>query len=396
MIKCFFCSALFVLVTLLFSCQPNSKTGTFGNDLEFLNQYIKLILLQDGDSQIIVSSEFQGRIFASTSKGLEGKSYGWFNKRILSSDTVFTNRSKVGGAGRMWFGPDQGPFTLFFKIDPITGEKNHAAPIDLDTLPFKILNKTDVSVTLGNKLHLENINKFHFYVDVKREIELLKLPQIEKNLNISLEERLDFVGYKAQTTMKNIGSENWSKENGLICLWELGCMQPTPQTTVVIPLKGNPENATIYFTEIDSSRIKIKNNILFYKADADYLNKIGTLPEYSLSVFGSYSPELNLLTIVKFNFQHDTDYVNAHPENIKNQYRGDVINIFNDGKWGDIGPFGHFYELETSSPAKELKVGESIKHIHETYHFEGSKEGLNKISKQVLGVDLDTIEKAVP
>jgi len=133
---------------------------------------------------------------------------------------------------------------------------------------------------------------------------------------------------------------------------------------------------------------------MYYRADANYFNKIGTLPENTLPYFGSYSPELNRLTVVKFSFNNDTDYVNSHEKFIENQLGGDVINVFNDGVWGDIGPFGPFYELETSSPAKALKVGESMSHTHETYHFEGSKEDLNRISVDVFGVALETVEKA--
>lgn len=384
---------LFGFALLLFGCEQISERPTFATDLDFLSQKIDPIILKDTEArQIIVSAEFQGKIMTSTSKGLEGASYGWFNKGIISSDTVFSNRSKVGSAGRIWFGPDQGPNTIFYKINKRTKAIEHGAPKDLDTLPFKVFKQTKTSVVLGNKLHLQNLKDFHFYIDVKRHIDILSKEYIKNNLKVSLDDNVDFVGFKSETSMRNIGDKDWSKNTGLLSLWDLGCFYPTPNTTVIIPLKGENKKATIYFTSIDSTRIKIKDNTLFYKADANYLNKIGTLPEYTLPYFGSYSPELNLLTIIKFSFQGDSDYVNAHPENIIEQYRGDVINIFNDGKLGDIGPFGPFYELETSSSAKSLRVGESISHTHETYHFEGSKDALSVISETVLGVNLRGVE----
>lgn len=383
-------------LALLLGCNKSIERPTFAKDLEFLSKTIQPIILKDSEArQIIVSAEFQGKIMTSTSNGLGGASYGWFNKGIIASDTVFKNRSKVGSAGRIWFGPDQGPNTIFFKINKATNQVEHAAPKDLDTLPFKVFEQTKSSVILGNTLHLENLKGFHFYIDVKREIEILSKENIEHSLNLNIGKNIRFVGFKSITSMKNIGELNWSKNTGLLSLWDLGCFYPTPKTTVVIPLKGNKQKATVYFTPLDSTRVKIKKNTLFYKADANYLNKIGTLPEHTVPCYGSYSPEFNLLTIVKFSFKGGLDYVNAHPEDIGEQYRGDVINVFNDGKLGNIGPFGPFYELETSSAAKALKKGEIIYHTHETYHFEGAKQDLNVVSKNILNVDIDTINEAL-
>ncbi|TNJ42576.1 hypothetical protein KFZ70_01995 [Tamlana fucoidanivorans] len=391
--SCFY-PLILIVVLVSSSCNKTYPTGRFGDDLNFLKQYANPIVLADGDRQIIVSPNFQGRVFSSTSKGINGTSYGWFNKRIMASDSAKQNMSKVGGASRIWFGPDQGENNVFAEIHPDTKKEVRKAPKDLDELPFKVLEKTNTSIVLGEKMHIKNVKGFDFYVDVVRDIALIKRNQIIERLKIDLNQ-VDYVAFKAKTTMTNIGEVNWSKNQGLISLWELGCMQPTPQTTVVIPLRGKATDATVYFTPVDSTRLNIKNNILFYKADANYLNKIGTLPEHTMPYFGSYSPELDLLTIVRFRFAGEQDYVNAHPENPE-PFRGDVINVFNDGTWGDIGPFGPFYELETSSPAKTLKVGESLSHVHETYHFEGTKDVLNAIAIQVLGVDLTTIDNALP
>jgi hypothetical protein len=61
--------------------------------------------------------------------------------------------------------------------------------------------------------------------------------------------------------------------------------------------------------------------------------------------------------------------VNSHWEQWDKPYRGDVINVFNDGVTETGGPFGPFYELETSSSARQLRAGESMVHFQATYHF---------------------------
>ena len=80
--------------------------------------------------------------------------------------------------------------------------------------------------------------------------------------------------------------------------------------------------------------------------------------------------------------------MNSHNINQDDPYGGDVINIFNDGIIPTAGPFGPFYELESSSSAKELKVGEALTHKSRIYHFEGNEKHLNEIAKDILGIDL--------
>ena len=50
-----------------------------------------------------------------------------------------------------------------------------------------------------------------------------------------------------------------------------------------------------------------------------------------------------------------------------------------------------FYEVESSSPAAALAPGQTLHHLHRTIHLTGSKEDLNKIAKNLLGVGVDEI-----
>jgi hypothetical protein len=54
---------------------------------------------------------------------------------------------------------------------------------------------------------------------------------------------------------------------------------------------------------------------------------------------------------------------------------------------------GPFYELESSSPALSLAVGESYRHIQRLYHFKGDKDALNSIALKVLKVTVDEVER---
>ena len=91
-----------------------------------------------------------------------------------------------------------------------------------------------------------------------------------------------------------------------------------------------------------------------------------------------------MLTIAKFSLPEGaTDYVNSLWELQEFPFSGDAVNAYNDS--GDLGPF---YELESSSPAMDLKSSESSSHIHQTFHFVGDEGELDKLAKGILGVSI--------
>ena len=54
-----------------------------------------------------------------------------------------------------------------------------------------------------------------------------------------------------------------------------------------------------------------------------------------------------------------------------------------------------FYEIESASPVRALRKGESIRHRHAIYHFQGPREELEKLGSKLLGVSLKKIEEAM-
>ena len=76
-------------------------------------------------------------------------------------------------------------------------------------------------------------------------------------------------------------------------------------------------------------------------------------------------------------------------------YGGDVINSYNDGKPSpDKEPLGPFYELETSSAVAELKPGQEMLHIHQTYHIKGAEDQLSHITEKLFNVKIQNIKDA--
>jgi len=88
------------------------------------------------------------------------------------------------------------------------------------------------------------------------------------------------------------------------------------------------------------------------------------------------------------------DYVNSKWETQKEPFRGDAVNAYNDGPLTSGGQLGPFYELESSSPAKELKPCETQTHRCITLHLEGDEAALNEVAMKMLGVSLMEISGA--
>jgi hypothetical protein len=381
---------LFLIIVLNISaCKKNENT--FKNDLKILNLISDIEILKNENSMIAVSGKLQGRVFTSSTKGLNGRSLGWFNKNIIKDGSYKTLYSRLGGEDRMWFGPQYGKFTVNCKPGTPLEEKNMRNPPDLNEVDFKIDYKSEKKIVSSGKMRIKNYQDFDFHMNIERSIAILNKNEIESSLNSIIPDNVSYVGFSSITNITNISKTEWSKEKGLLSIWILGCIKPSDNCVAIIPTRGNFTEVTNYFTPLDSSRVKTKDNIVYYKSDANYLNKIGILPEHTIPKFGTYSPELNLLTVVTFSFENAPYYVNSHKTDQTYPYKGDVINIFNDGVLGDVGPFGPFYELETSSAAKELAPEEKLSHQSNTFHFEGNKEDLNVLAKKILGVDLNKI-----
>ncbi|WP_299548318.1 DUF6786 family protein [Seonamhaeicola sp.] len=381
-----FCSTL-----LMLNCRQGLKKDTFAYHLEQLKPIDGLEVLKSGESMIAVSGIYQARVFASSSKGMNGRPYGWFSSDLIENNEHASNMAYLGGESRIWFAPELGKYSVFFDANAEQVDENMRAPHDLNTKKFTEKLRTEHAITYVGDMEIKNNHNYTFSISLERTVSLLSNKQIEQNLDISLD-HISYVAFRAETTMTNKGSEKWHKETGLLSLWELGCMNTSADNRVIIPLTKQTDSITEYFTKTTGDRMQIKDAVVYYKADARGLNKIGTPPQFTKNVMGSYSPENNLLNIVTFNFTNDGVYVNSLPEN-NTPYTGDVINIFNGNVDTALGHKWPFYEFESSSSVKELAPNESMYHSQTTYHFEGDFNALNAISITVLGVNLNDIPK---
>jgi len=384
-------------------------SGTFNDDLALLEKHGGVIVLSDvaGLAQVAVVPAFQGRVMTSTAEGGGGMSFGWINRELLLSAKTLQHMNPYGGEDRFWMGPEGGQFSIFFAKDAPFDLEHWFTPAPIDTRPFDVVSKTLTSAVFHQRFQLTNYSGTKFDVDVRREIRLLGADEVWKSLGLAPMAGLKLVAFESDNTVTNAGKEPWAKDTGLLSIWILGMFNPSPATTIVIPIRPekefdlSPVVAPVkddYFGKVPPERLVIKEGTVYFSADGTYRSKIGIGPKFVKPILGSYDADNRVLTIVQFTLPPDPkDYVNSMWKIQDDPYAGDVANSYNDGPPAPgAKPLGPFYELESSSPAAALAPGESLEHVHRTIHLKGAEKDLDAVARKVLGVGLKDITTALP
>jgi hypothetical protein len=372
------------------------KEGTFGYDREFLQNKDSVIVLNGngGCSQVIISAKYQGKVFTSTAEGDAGKSFGWINYKAFHGP-VDPHMNAYGGEDRLWLGPEGGKFALFFKQGAKMEFANWHTPAAFDHESWTIVSKSAKEVSLAKDMSLTNYRGTQLDLKVNRNISLLDRADIEKALNIKLDNAVKTVGIQTDNTITNTGPKAWTTQTGAPCLWNLDMFTPSPQAIIVIPYKENADSkvaTTDYFGQIPPDRVIYKNGHLFFKADGKSRGKLGMPALRTTGKAGSYDAANNVLTITLFDVDSMGTYLNQEWTPDKNPLVGDAVNSYNDGPLANGTQMGPFYEIESVSPGAFLKPGEKLTHRHCVFHFTGDKAGLNIIAVKTLGISLNDIQ----
>jgi hypothetical protein len=383
----------------------SGSAADFGDDLQFLKKHTDVIVLssESGDAQVAVVPAYQGRVMTSTSGGDSGPSFGWINRELIASGELQEHMNAFGGEDRFWLGPEGGQFSIFFAKDVPFDFEHWFTPAPIDTEPFDLASKTKTSAKFSRSFSLTNYSGTQLDINVDREVRLFPSENVWKRLELQPAEGVSFVAYESINKITNAGQKPWRKETGLLSIWILGMFNPSPATTVVVPIHAGPESelgvavTDDYFGKVPSDRLKVRENVIFFSGDGKCRSKIGIGPKRSKAILGSYDAENKVLTIVQFTQPKGvTDYVNSLWKLQDNPYDGDTANSYNDGPPAPgVKQMGPFYELESSSPAAALAPAESLTHVHRTIHLTGPERQLSKIARAKLGVGIRRITAAL-
>jgi hypothetical protein len=379
----------------------NSKPvkGTYAYDRSFLMQHGQVLELRGEDSgaKILLSPAWQGRVMTSTAMGDSGTSFGWLNYDLLSAKEKRKQFNPVGGEERFWIGPEGGQFAFYFAPGDSFNIAHWQVPAIIDTIAYSTVIVNNTEAVFAAKAALTNYSGALFNFDITRKINLLKRSQLVDRLGVDIANSIRCVAYETINTITNTGPDNWTQETGLPSIWLLGMFTPSPQTVVVIPFEATPDAGSFitdnYFGTIPPGRLNVGDSLLYFTCDGKYRSKIGISPRIAKPVAASYDFANNTLTLVLPEVHKDSLYVNSKWEVQKEPYKGDVINSYNDGPLADGTQMGPFYEIESSSPAWQLKANEAGTYSQVTCHLQGDYGTLKIFAERLLGVNLDEIKK---
>jgi hypothetical protein len=375
--------------------------ASFGEDVDFLNNHIEVVVLSDPDglTRVAVAPAWQGRVMTSTAGGAAGLSFGWINRELIASGRLQPHVNVFGGEDRFWLGPEGGQFSIFFAKGAKFELNDWFTPAALDTMPYRVVNQLSDRVSFAAEFALTNYSGTLFDLRVNREVRLLTIQSAWENLGVNPSPDVELVAYETDNRLTNAGPNAWQKETGLLSIWILGMFNPSPETTIIMPIKSGPESelgprvTADYFGDVPPDRLVVRGDVVLFSGDGRFRSKIGVNPKRSQGVLGSYDAANQALTIVQFTQPEGvTDYVNSLWKLQDDPYTGDTINSYNDGPPAPgVKPLGPFFEMESSSPAAALAPGESLTHIHRTLHLIGPEQQLDVVARKVLGVSLADI-----
>ncbi len=388
--------------------------GSYAYDAAFLKAHThQAIELQDeeGKAKVLLSADYQGRVMTSTALGDSGTSFGWINYALVESPQRKKQFNPVGGEERFWMGPEGGQYSIYFKGGDSFNIAHWQVPAIIDTINYDVVQTNKSTAVFTKKTSFVNYSGTAFDLAIERTISLLNAKQAEDKLHISIPSGVHVVGYETVNHIQNTGTTDWSEDKGLLSIWLLGMFTPSAKTTVIIPFSWKPHGHDLsdaaamnnppayhlitdnYFGVIPADRLTKKDSVLFFTCDGKYRSKIGLSPRIAKSIAGSFDAEKNILTILIPQVDKTAEYVNSKWEIQKEPYKGDVINSYNDGPLADGTQMGPFYEIESSSPALQLKKGQTGEYRQSTFHLQGDYNALNEIAKKLLGVNLDELKK---
>jgi hypothetical protein len=376
---------------------------------ELLAKHTKIVeLTNEAGARVAIAPEWQGRVMTSTCGGLDGPSFGFINRDFIEAGQSDPHFNNYGAEDRLWFCPEGGQFSLWFKPGAEQNLKNWFTPPAFNEGAWKT-SVDSRGVYMSAHMKFQNASSTWFDIEVLRIVSLFSSDHFQRGFGSAAARLVDqpgvkMVGYATTNRMTNLGPA-WSKKSGLISMWMLGMMNSSPKAVILAPYKPGsqaelgPVVKSDYFGPVPVDRLKVTPEAVLFRADGNYRSKIGISQRRVRNVLGSIDFEAGVLTLVQFTMPDDPtkcDYINNMWELPQAKpYTGDVANAYNDGP-NDLGKqMGAFYEIESISPAVELPTGAKLTHVHRTVHIQAKPEVLHELAKEVLGVDLDAVHNAM-
>jgi hypothetical protein len=399
--------------SIALAADTKGKTMNYGEVVDFLAKHTQVDEVVDGDARVAICPEWQGRVMTSTCGGPNGQSFGFVNDDFINAGKSNLHFNNYGGEERLWLSPEGGQFSLWFAPGKLGKEQNldnWFTPPAFNEGPWHSFDIVKRPQMMTASMKFKNTTGTQFHLDVARDVRLLERSDLTKLFGDSAAARIaapgvKHVAYETDNELTNRG-DAMTREKGLVNIWILGMMNAGPETVVIVPYKpgGEAELGPVvksdYFGTVPVERLQTLSEAVLLRADGNCRSKIGVSQRRVRNLVGSIDFQNHVLTLVHFSMPADPTkelYMsNQWGGPLAEPYRGDVMNSYNDGPPapGKKG-MGPFYEIESLSPARELKTGQSLSHKHATIHIQAEMPVLAALAKETLGVDLEKVKSTM-
>jgi len=381
--------------------EAGGKEGavSFDRIVEAVGKQDAIVFEGEGGSKVLVSPRYQGRIMTTRVGKVE--SVGFVSTDEIAEGEVHESFNNFGGQDRFWLGPEAGQFGIYFPAGVELKRDLWKVPPDFNRGPFTVVEKTPRKARFAREMSVTNYTGTRFKAKVEREVGLIPSERLKDELKVALPRGVSYAGSYSDNSLANAGDRRWDKETGLINIWILGQFAPGSRAVIIAPFKpgdGPAYRDEMYFGKVPADRLKLLGNAVLFRADARKEGKFGMPQARTSGVAGSFDFEKNLLVVVKFDVPTDpalygnSAWVKVQPD----PYSGDLFQTYNSDASSGKPPGRYaFFELESVSPSRELAPGESVRHRQATFCFQGDYQALNGLAREVLGVDLDDVKKAM-
>ncbi|MEM7262259.1 MAG: DUF6786 family protein [Planctomycetota bacterium] len=393
--------------------EPSAGTETkrpeaFAKIVSHLRRHADAIVLPGHEgSEIIVSPKLQGRIMTAHVGTVA--STGFVPEKTIEEGETHAHFNNFGGIDRFWIGPEAGQYGVYFPPGAEFNRDTWQVPASFDKGAFRVVSESQGQVSLEKSMEVTNYGGVKFQVNVQREIGTIPASQISGEIGLTLPKGVAYVGCYSDNVLTNTEDRAWDAKSGLIGVWILSMFAPSPKSAIIAPFntgdasKLGPEMNDEYFGKVSKDtpdRIAIVDGkAVVYRGDSSHVGKFGLSQARTTGIAGAYDFTRDLLTVVKFTVPKEKAlYGNSTwVKEQKAPYGGDAFQSYNNGDNEKPGTLAAdpFFEIESASPVKPLKKGESIRHRHAIFHFQGKKADLAPLAEKVFGVSLDKISAAL-
>jgi hypothetical protein len=381
----------------VFSCVSAPESRTYSDELAFLREHVDTVVLRSGveRARIVVSPMLQGRVMTSSTGDVDSPSFGWINREAIAVIRDDLRFSDYGGEDRFWLGPEGGQFGLFFGYGSDFEKENWRCPSALDRGGFRVIERDAGRVEMERRMAVANHNGAKFALHVRRTISALGRKEIESVLGMTIPGAARAVGFVSENAVTNEAPVPMDKESGLLSVAVAGQFPRPSFSAVIAPCENRRPVVTLgYFGGDPALLLGLSERYVSADLQQQAEWKIGIPAESCRDTIAAITHLQSrwVLTIIKFDRPIGAaEYVNSTWRRQEEPYVGDALHIRNGGRPPSAQESDppHF-EIQSSSPALALGVGESHTHRHWTVHLETtSAETLLPFANALLGSEAD-------